>query len=228
MAILLHIETSTEKCSVALSNNTTLLTHKSLLEGGFKHAAKLHVFIDEVLQEANISPTKLDAIAVSAGPGSFTGLRIGSVAAKGLCFALDIPLITISTLQLLAAPHWENTKVVALLDARRDEVYTATYDIGGKELSKTQAHILTETSFADLAQEPVCFVGTGAEKAKILLPKNANWNFLPTHPAATAMIPLTTTAFQKKQFSNCATFAPAYIKPVRVTPSKKDTLGRVV
>ncbi|MGB0443902.1 MAG: tRNA (adenosine(37)-N6)-threonylcarbamoyltransferase complex dimerization subunit type 1 TsaB, partial [Flavobacteriaceae bacterium] len=78
MAMLLHIETSTEQCSVALSDNTKLLAHKSLLEDGFKHAAKLHVFIDEVLQEANISPTELDAVAVSAGPGSFTGLRIGS------------------------------------------------------------------------------------------------------------------------------------------------------
>ena len=228
MAMLLHVETSTEQCSVALSDNTKLLSQKSLLEDGFKHAAKLHVFIDEVLQEANISPTELDAIAVSAGPGSFTGLRIGSVAAKGLCFALDIPLITIPTLQLLAAPHWENTKVVALLDARRDEVYTATFDIGGNELSKTQAHILSETSFAELAQEPVCFVGTGAEKAKAILPKNTNWHFLPTNPIATDMLPLATVAFKKKAFTNSANFAPTYIKPVRITPSKKDTLGRVV
>ena len=91
MAILLHIETATEQCSVALTDNATLLAQKSILEGGFKHAAKLHVFIDEILREANISPSELDAVAISAGPGSFTGLRIGSVAAKGLCFALDIP-----------------------------------------------------------------------------------------------------------------------------------------
>jgi len=227
MAMLLHIETSTEQCSVALSDSTKLLVHKSLLEDGFKHAAKLHVFIDEVLQEANISPTELDAVAVSAGPGSFTGLRIGSVAAKGLCFALDIPLITIPTLQLLAAPHWQHSKVVALLDARRDEVYTATYDTGGNELTKTQAHILTETSFAELAQVTACFVGTGAEKAKALLPKNANWHFLPTHPIATAMLPLATAAFKIKEFTNSTNFAPTYIKPVRITPSKKDTLGRV-
>ncbi len=228
MAMLLHIETSTEQCSVALSDNTKLLAHKSLLEDGFKHAAKLHVFIDEVLQEANISPAELDAVAVSAGPGSFTGLRIGSVAAKGLCFALDIPLIAIPTLQTLASPHWQRSKVVALLDARRDEVYTATFDIGGNELTKTQAHILTETSFAELAQEGVCFVGTGAEKAKALLPKNFNWHFLPTHPIATDMLPLATAAFKKKAFTNSTNFAPTYIKPVRITLSKKDTLGRVV
>lgn len=228
MAMLLHIETSTEQCSVALSDNTKLVAQKSLLEDGFKHASKLHVFINEVLRVANISPTELDAVAVSAGPGSFTGLRIGSVAAKGLCFALDIPLITIPSLQLLAAPHWENSKVVSLLDARRDEVYTATFGIGGKELSQTQAHILTETSFMELAQEAVCFVGTGAEKAKALLPKNANWHFLPTHPIATAMLPLTTVAFEKKQFTDSANFAPTYIKSVRITPSKKDTLGRVI
>ncbi|CAI8347259.1 MAG: tRNA threonylcarbamoyladenosine biosynthesis protein TsaB [Bacteroidota bacterium] len=228
MAILLHIETATEQCSVALSDNATLLSQKSILDGGFKHAAKLHVFIDEILRQANISLSELDAVAVSAGPGSFTGLRIGSVAAKGLCFALDIPLITISTLQLLAAPHVQNAKVVALLDARRDEVYTATFDVGGKELSQMQAHILTETSFADLAHEPVCFVGTGAEKAQNILPENAHWQFLSTHPIATAMLHLATAAFEKKEFTDSAAFAPTYIKSVRITPSKKDALGRVM
>jgi tRNA threonylcarbamoyladenosine biosynthesis protein TsaB len=228
MAILLHIETATEQCSVALTDNATLLAQKSILEGGFKHAAKLHVFIDEILREANISISELDAVAISAGPGSFTGLRIGSVAAKGLCFALDIPLIALPTLQLLAAPHWQNSKVVALLDARRDEVYTATFDLGGKELSPTQAHILNETSFADLTHEPVCFVGTGAEKAKAILPKNTNWQFLPTYPIATAMPALTAAAFKKKEFTDSTIFSPTYTKPVRITPSKKDALGRVV
>ena len=228
MAILLHIETATEQCSVALSDNATLLAQKSILDGGFKHATKLHVFIDEILREANISPSQLDAIAVSAGPGSFTGLRIGSVAAKGLCFALDIPLITIPTLQLLAAPHVQNAKVVALLDARRDEVYTATFDVGGKELSQTQAHILTETSFSDIAREPICFVGTGAEKAQNILPENTNWQFFSTYPIATAMLHLATVAFEKKEFTDSTAFAPTYIKPVRITPSKKDTLGRVM
>lgn len=227
MAILLHIETASEQCSVALSNGDTLLAHKSLLEDGFKHAGKLHVFINEVLQEANSTFSDLDAVAVSKGPGSFTGLRIGSVAAKGLCFALDIPLIALPTLQLLAAPHWYNSKVVSLLDARRDEVYTTTFDIGGNELSKAKAHVLTETSFADLTQETVCFVGTGAEKAKALLPENPNWLFMPTHPIATAMPALATVAFEKKEFVEINTFAPTYIKPVRITPSKKDALGRV-
>ena len=227
MAILLCIETATEQCSVALSNDTTLLAQKSILEGEFKHAAKLHVVINEVLQKANSTSSDLDAVAVSAGPGSFTGLRIGSVAAKGLCFALDIPLIALPTLQLLAAPHVQNAKVVALLDARRDEVYSATFDVGGKELSQTQAHVLTETSFADLAHEPVCFVGTGAEKAQNILSKNTNWQFLSTHPIATAMLHLASAAFDKKEFVDINDFAPTYIKPVRITPSKKDALGRM-
>lgn len=228
MAHLLHIETATEQCSVALSKDKECIASRKLLEGGFSHAKQLHVFIDEVLHEAKLSPNQLDAVSVSEGPGSFTGLRIGSVAAKGLCFALDIPLIAIPTLQILAVPHWENTKVVALLDARRDEVYTATFDVGGKELTHTQAHILNTDSFVDFAHEKVCFVGTGAEKAKAILPENTNWHFMPTHPVATAMPDLAKVAFDSQQFTDIGTFAPVYIKPVRITPSKKDALGRVV
>lgn len=228
MAYLLHIETATEQCSVALSKDSDCIAFRKLLEGGFSHAKQLHIFIDEVLNEAKLIPNQLNAVSVSEGPGSFTGLRIGSVAAKGLCFALDIPLIAIPTLQILAVPHWENTKVVALLDARRDEVYTAIFDVGGKELTRTQAHILTADSFADLIDEKVCFVGTGADKATAILPENANWQFVPAHPVATAMPTLVQTAFDTQQFTDIGAFAPVYIKPVRITPSKKDALGRVV
>ena len=228
MAYLLHIETATEQCSVALSKDLECIAFRKLFEGGFSHAKQLHVFIDEVLAEAKLTPNQLDAVSVSEGPGSFTGLRIGSVAAKGLCFALDIPLIAIPTLQILAVPHWENTKVVALLDARRDEVYTATFDVGGKKLTHTQAHILTADSFIDLTHEKVCFVGTGAEKAKAILLQNPNWRFVPTHPVATAMPALALADFNTHHFADLSAFAPVYIKPVRITPSKKDALGRVV
>lgn len=228
MAYLLHIETATEQCSVVLSKDSESIASRQLFEGGFSHARQLHVFIDEVLKEAKLNPNQLHAVSVSEGPGSYTGLRIGSVAAKGLCFALDIPLIAIPTLQLLAAPHWENTKVVTLLDARRDEVYTATFDIGGKELNPTRAHILTAHSFAELTDETISFVGTGAEKAKEILPDNVNWQFVPTHPVATAMPILGKAAFDKQHFTDLSTFAPVYCKPVRITPSKKDALGRVV
>lgn len=226
MAYLLHIETATEQCSVALSKDEECIASRKLLESGFSHAKQLHVFIDEVLNEAKLAPNQIHAVSVSEGPGSFTGLRIGSVAAKGLCFALDIPLIALPTLTVLAAPYWKNTKVVALLDARRDEVYTATFDVGGKELTQTQAHILTPDSYADLTHEKACFVGTGAEKAKAILPENTNWNFAPSHPVATAMPTLAKVAFDSQQFTDVGAFAPVYIKPVRITPSKKDTLGR--
>lgn len=226
MAYMLHIETATEQCSVALSNGTDIIAFRQLLEGGFSHARQLHVFIDEVLTEAAISPDQFAAVSVSEGPGSFTGLRIGSVAAKGLCFALAIPLIAIPTLQILAAPHWEHTKVVALLDARRDEVYAATFDVGGKELMQAHAHILTADSFSEGAHQPHCFVGTGAEKAKAILPKNTNWHFVPTYPIATAMPDLAQAVFESQRFANLSAFAPVYIKPVRITPSKKDALGR--
>ena len=226
MANILHIETSTEQCGVALAQNTTILGSREVLENGFTHAKQLHTLIDEVLSECGLSPDQLDAVAVSEGPGSFTGLRIGCVAAKGLCFALDIPLITLPTLQILAAPQSKNSKVVSLLDARRDEVYAAVYDKGGALKTETHAHILTASSFADLAANQVSFVGTGAEKTKDLLPSNPNWKFVSSHPSATAMPALAFKAFEKKQFANIHSFAPAYLKPVRITASKKDALGR--
>ena len=116
--------------------------------------------------------------------------------------------------------------VVSLLDARRDEVYAAVYDKGGAFKVEIHAHILTASSFADLAAEQVSFVGTGAEKTKDLLPSNPNWKFVSSHPSATAMPALAFKAFEKKQFANIHSFAPAYLKPVRITASKKDALGR--
>jgi len=227
VANILHIETSTKKCGVALSHNANVICSREVLENGFTHAKQLHILIDEVLSECKLSPDQLDAVAVSAGPGSFTGLRIGGVAAKGLCFALDIPLIALPTLQVLAAPHLKTSKVVSLLDARRDEVYAAVYDKGGAMKIETHAHILTINSFADLASEQLCFVGTGAEKTKDLLPSNPNWKFVSSYPSAIAMSALAFDAFEKKQFANIHSFAPAYLKPVRITASKKDALGRL-
>ena len=226
MANILHIETSTEQCGVALAQNTTILGSREVLENGFTHAKQLHTLIDEVLSECGLLPDQLDAVAVSEGPGSFTGLRIGCVAAKGLCFALDIPLIALPTLQILATPHSKNSMVVSLLDARRDEVYAAVYNKAGTLKGETHAHILTASSFADLAANQVSFVGTGAEKTKDLLPSNPNWKFVSSHPSATAMPALAFKAFEKKQFANIHSFAPAYLKPVRITASKKDALGR--
>ena len=226
MANILNIETSTEQCGVALAQNTTILGSREVLENGFTHAKQLHTLIDEVLSECGLLPDQLDAVAVSEGPGSFTGLRIGCVAAKGLCFALDIPLIALPTLQILATPHSKNSMVVSLLDARRDEVYAAVYNKAGTLKGETHAHILTASSFADLAANQVSFVGTGAEKTKDLLPSNPNWKFVSSHPSATAMPALAFKAFEKKQFANIHSFAPAYLKPVRITASKKDALGR--
>ena len=228
MAYLLHLETSTEQCSVALSETQALLAHRVELGEGFSHAAKLHVFIDEVLEAAGIVPSQLAAISVSEGPGSFTGLRIGSVAAKGLCFALDIPLITLPTLAVLAFPFLGNAKIISLLDARRDEVYTASYTSEGVESTSVQAHILTADSFNEHVHETCCFVGTAAKKTEVILPANPNWTFVHAHPKATAMITLANTAFVNQKFTDHYAFVPTYIKPVRITPSKKDALGRMV
>ncbi len=226
MARILHIETSTQQCGVALSEGTDVIYHKQTLDKGFRHAAQLHPFIDQVLQEAWFKPHQLEAIAVSAGPGSYTGLRIGSVAAKGLCFALDIPLIALSTLTVLAAPYWSNSRVVSLLDARRDEVYHASFTLGGEVESSAAAHILTEDSYANLATEACCFVGTGAAKAKEILPPHAHWHFISDYPSVMAMPDLAQKAYALQQFEALGSFVPSYIKPVRITASKKDALGR--
>jgi tRNA threonylcarbamoyladenosine biosynthesis protein TsaB len=228
MAYLLHIETSTEKCGVALSFNEKFILEKEVLEKGFTHAKKLHVLIQELLIESKVSVTDLKAVAVSQGPGSFTGLRIGCVAAKGLCFALEIPLISLPTLEILAAPYWNEIKVVSLLDARRSEAYTAIYSQGGELLKDTHAHILTKNSFSDLANEKVLFVGTGAKKAKDILLSNSNWNFNFSYPSAAAMPTLALQAKIKNEFQDINTFTPTYLKPVRITESKKDALGRKI
>lgn len=213
MAYILNIETATKNCSVALAKEGKVIASEEIAEQGYSHAEKLHVFIEAVLKKANCNFSDLEAIAVSQGPGSYTGLRIGVSAAKGLCLALSIPLIAVDTLQILAAQvKIDSGSIIPMIDARRMEVYSATFDNNGKKIRDTKAEILTEESFQEI-KETIYFVGDCAEKAKTVLNK-ANFIFLENivFPSANQMASYSYQSFQQQKFENVAYFEPFYLK----------------
>ncbi|OIQ40960.1 MAG: tRNA (adenosine(37)-N6)-threonylcarbamoyltransferase complex dimerization subunit type 1 TsaB [Bacteroidetes bacterium MedPE-SWsnd-G1] len=223
MALILNIETSTKNCSVSLSENGEVIAIKELNDGNYSHAEKLHVFIQEVLDVTNKSFSDLEAVAVSKGPGSYTGLRIGVSAAKGLCFALDIPLISVNTLQSLAMQvQTENGYIIPMLDARRMEVYSAIFDVNFKAIREVQAQVLDEFSFQSyLIEKPVYFIGDGVAKTKELI-KNSNAHFIQDKlPSSREMASISNAKYLENQFEDVAYFEPYYLKDFLVTPSKK-------
>lgn len=224
MAYILHIETATKNCSVALSFEGRLLACQELATDGYAHAEKLHVFIDTLLQQANVEFAQLNAIAVSKGPGSYTGLRIGNSAAKGLCFALHIPLIAIDTLAVLAAQAQSLVKegyIVPMLDARRMEVYSAVYTPQCDLFQAVQAEILDEQSYGTFT-DPLYFVGDCQDKLKTVLTQ-PNFNFIPevVYPSAKDMLELSYAKYLNKEFEDLAYYEPFYLKDFLVTVSKK-------
>ena len=224
MAFILNIETATTNCSVSLSKEGKTIVLKEDNDKSYSHAERLHVYIDEVLKEANINSNKLDAISVSKGPGSYTGLRIGVSAAKGLCFALDKPLISIPTLDALAHQvKMDDGIIVSMLDARRMEVYSAIYDSNYNEIRETQAQILDETSFNDyLEQGKVYFIGNGVEKTKTLI-NHTNAIFIEDKlPSSNDMSLLADTKYKKNDTEDIAYFEPYYLKDfVALKPNSK-------
>jgi tRNA threonylcarbamoyladenosine biosynthesis protein TsaB len=199
------------------------------IDDGFKHAENLMVLIEKVLESSGWTYSMLDGIAVSAGPGSYTGLRIGVSTAKGICYALDKPLIAVSTLKTLAAgflrthPDFEG-KLCPMIDARRMEVYTALFDTSLKLLMPDHPLVIEETSFMNwLEGSPVAFFGDGAEKCRPVLGIHPNAVFdLPTKLNAEDMIPEALEAFQKNNFADLAYFEPAYLKPYQGTAPKQS------
>ena len=227
MAYIIQLETTTKQCSVALSYKGNCISKKVLLAEHFSHDEKLHVFIREVLQEASVGFSELDAVSISKGPGSYTGLRIGVAAAKGLCFALDLPLIGIHTLELMVQPFIGKAEYVffiPMLDARRMEVYTAVFDNSKTWIQETNALVLEAQSFYDLLGDSPCLVfGNGASKFKTLQPKiNAHFTETVSYPSAEDMSRLAWLEFQKKNFEDLATFEPFYLKDFQTTPSNKE------
>jgi tRNA threonylcarbamoyladenosine biosynthesis protein TsaB len=214
MAWILSIETASFNCSVSVFEGNTLISFREDPSPEYTHGELLHVFIDETLKEANIQPNQLSAVAVSKGPGSYTGLRIGVSAAKGVCFALGIPLISIPTLLVLgkALSNPEGI-LIPMLDARRMEVYSAVYDANLNSIRETRAEILNEDSFSDYLQSKVVhLLGSGASKCQELL-KHPNFHFHPELlPSSLNMGVLAFEAFNEERFEDLAYFEPYYLK----------------
>jgi len=222
---LLCIETATTVCSVCVTADDKILSYKEI-NNGFSHAENLHVFIEDVLKEANLSIKQINAVVVSKGPGSYTGLRIGVSTAKGLCYALQIPLISIDTLQSMAYSITSTKKEDALycpmLDARRMEVYCAVYNANLETITPVNALVLDEKSVEIFnLNKAIYFFGDGMAKAKELLQNNNNAIFIDAvFPSAKNMATLAFTKFSKKQFEDVAYFEPFYLKEFFTTAKK--------
>jgi tRNA threonylcarbamoyladenosine biosynthesis protein TsaB len=213
MTYILNIETATKNCSVSLAKNGKTIICKEIAEQGYSHAEKLHVFIAEIIKEAGVLMSDLKAIAVSQGPGSYTGLRIGVSAAKGLCYALEIPLIAIDTLTSLANQVKQHDGlIVPMIDARRMEVYSAIFNSNKEMIREVQAEILTGESFANQT-ETIYLIGDSNEKAKSVLTKT-NFIFLDeiVFPSANEMSAISYQKFQNNDFVDVAYFEPYYLK----------------
>ncbi|GEL09912.1 tRNA (adenosine(37)-N6)-threonylcarbamoyltransferase complex dimerization subunit type 1 TsaB [Flavobacterium glycines] len=219
---ILNIETATKRCSVSIAKEGKTIVCNEIAEEGYSHAERLHVFIEESIKEAGISYKDLVAIAVSQGPGSYTGLRIGVSAAKGLCYALGIPLIAVDTLKALAAQvRVESGIIVPMLDARRMEVYSAVFSAGLESKRAIQAEIITEDSFQEF-DETLYFVGDCAGKCKTVLTK-ANFVFLEdvVYPSANEMSAFSYEKLVNNDFVDVAYFEPYYLKDFMIMTSKK-------
>tara|TARA_B100001057_G_C22860099_1_gene954150 strand:- start:1210 stop:1878 length:669 start_codon:yes stop_codon:yes gene_type:complete len=214
MAWILCIETATKSCSVALAKDGHLVAVKEEVSEQYSHSEQLTVFIEQLLQIEKLKVSDLDAIAVSSGPGSYTGLRIGASSAKGLCYASDVPLIAVSTLGAMAQAmkdKYPEAQLCPMIDARRMEVYCALYS--KSQASSVIAKVIDGDSFKDeLAQGLVLFFGDGADKCQeILTHTNARFE-LGVYPSAVNMISLAYDKFQNQDFEDIVYFEPFYLK----------------
>jgi len=223
VAYILNIETATKNCSVSIANNGETIALKELNSGKYSHAEKLHEFIEEVISKSEIELSDLKAVAVSKGPGSYTGLRIGVSAAKGLCFALDIPLISVDTLKTLAlSVSITEGCIIPLLDARRMEVYSSVFDSENKKIREVKAEIITEDSFHNfLTKQKVYLVGDGVEKCKEVI-NHKNTTFIDGKlPSANEMSMLSFKKYKNNDIEDVAYFEPFYLKDFIALKSKK-------
>ena len=221
---ILHIETSSKNCSVAISDGEEQLCVCEEVSENYKQSESLHTFVEWALEGAEISLKDLDAVSLGMGPGSYTGLRIGSSAAKGFCYGLKIPLIAVNSLETMIEPFLSQNfdYIIPLLDARRMEVYTAVFDgISGNMITETEAKILDETSFQEFKDKKVIFVGDGASKAKeIFQLAEAEFN-ADVYPSAKYLIRKAVGKFNNKDFENVAYFEPFYLKEFQGVKKKK-------
>ena len=229
MAVILNIETSTEVCSVALTSEGQVLDHRENYEGQ-THATLLSQYVKEMLEYARTREMKIDAIAVSIGPGSYTGLRIGLSEAKGLAFGLQVPLIGVNTLQLMTVGtmfnHFieeDNVLYVPMIDARRMEVYTAVYNAALEPVLDPQAMILDENSFSNLLEQGYTLVvmGNGSDKARQVLTHDRVRFIGGIKPVAVEMLALAEKAWREQQFLDVAYSTPLYLKEFQATRPKR-------
>ena len=215
MAIILTLDTSTKNCSVALFNGNKIIALKEQNSDDYTHAEQLTLFIEEVIKSANLALKEIEAIAISKGPGSYTGLRIGTSTAKGLCYALDIPLISISTLKAMAFTMAKNHVAdiyCPMIDARRMEVFSGIYDVNNNEIRGVQADIVDEQTYAQFLNNEVLFFGDGALKCKEII-NHKNAKFLEgVYPSAKDLGKLAHAKFMNKDFEDVAYFEPFYLK----------------
>ena len=232
MPTILNIDTSTEVCSVALTSEGAVLEHYEEFNGR-NHATLLSGFIKACLDHLRRHEMKLDAVAVSLGPGSYTGLRIGLSEAKGLAYALDVPLIGVDTLQLMAVSVMfsgeelpEDVMFAPMIDARRMEVYTAVYDLALQTLMAPRPLILDAASYGEwLDRGPVLFFGNGSDKAASVI-THPNARFIPDiKPLAVDMLALSDKAYREGRFLDLAYSVPVYLKEFQATKPKNTIVS---
>ena len=225
MSLIISIESATKVCSVALHREGSLLA-KSEFYLDKSHSSLLTNLIDDLLKYCQLQMKDLDAVAISMGPGSYTGLRIGTSVAKGLCFGLEIPLIAVNTLEAMALgvnnSNLSGKLLCPMLDARRMEVYTTLLNAKMDIVQQTSAKIIGENSFVDLLKEnKILFFGNGAEKCKPVFGENKNAYFLDEiEPSAASVGTLAGRKFLENEFEDLAYFAPFYLKEFRTTTPK--------
>ena len=228
MSKILNIETSTTVCSVCISEDAKCKCFRENFAGN-NHSELIGVFVQEILAESGFQPKDLDAVALSIGPGSYTGLRIGTSFAKGLCYGSNLKLITIPTLKIIAQNAKEKYNIeddallCPMIDARRMEVYCCVYDSKLNEVRATEPQIIDENSFADILEDKkIYFFGNGAAKCKPFI-THENAIFLSeVYPLATSMIKLADESFESKDFADVAYFEPFYLKAAHVTVPKNQ------
>ena len=217
LAIILNIETSTTNCSVAIADKGQVL-HSIEMNDGYKHAEQLMPFVNEVMGQSGISFQRLDAVAVSSGPGSYTGLRIGVATAKGIAYALDKPLIALNSLEIMTNQVMLNHPTfdlyVPMLDARRMEVYTAAYGANLKCILDTSSLVIDSESFNEIGQKmKVIYFGDGSDKCTPILKQRENFTHLTSvYPSAAYMAILSFKKLNQKEFESLAYFEPNYLK----------------
>lgn len=227
--LILLLETATSTCSVALAENGIIIAVKEVNERNI-HASHITLFIDEVMLKAEKEYSDLLAIAISKGPGSYTGLRIGVSTAKGLCYALDIPLLGINTIEAMAFGLMDSFDIpdsgllIPMVDARRMEVYTGIYRKDLSVVESVSAKIVDIDSFNEFKEQELFLFGDGADKFKVLFADQPNINFIDFSTSASHLNSLASKKFRDSEFENLAYFEPFYLKDFLFTTSKKGNL----